>query len=85
MITWPEDEKLTAPARKNMVRFKGTALAKELEEDTHTWKFVNWSWTNDAPHKWILEDDARREVTLTMDGDGLWAMKRAEPDRAGHP
>jgi hypothetical protein len=77
MITWPDDEKLTALAQKNMVRFKGTALAKELEEDTHTWKFVNWSWTKDAPHKWILEDDARREVALTMDAEGMWATKRA--------
>ncbi len=81
MIQWPADDKLTAVALKNMGRFRSTALAKELEEDTHSWKIVNWSWTIEAPHRWILEDDARREVKATMDRTGMWTVQRTEPDR----
>ena len=76
MIKWPEEDKLTEVAQKNMGRFKVTALAKELEEDTHTWTLTNWSWTKDAPHKWTLRDDARRGVSSTMDQSGQWTVTR---------
>jgi hypothetical protein len=83
MIEWPEEDKLTKPATANLARFKKTAVSRELEEDTHTWRFQSWPWTKDAPWKWILHSDTRRLVTLVMDDDGQYVVKIAEPDLAG--
>jgi hypothetical protein len=83
MIDWPHDEKLNAASTDNLARFRATAVAKELEEDSHAWRFQSWAWTRGAPWKWILESDTRRLVTLTMEEDGEYVVKYAEPDLAG--
>ena len=83
MIEWPQEEKLNKAAGESLARFKKTAVSKQLEEDTHTWRFQSWAWTKDAPWKWILHSDTHRLVTLTMDADGQYVVKFGEPDLAG--
>jgi hypothetical protein len=83
MIAWPSDDKMNATSTENLARFRRTAVAKELEEDTHTWRFQCWAWTSYGPWKWILHSDTHRLVTLTMDEDGEYLVKYADPDLAG--
>ena len=84
MIQWPEDSTLTTLARANMARLKRTSISLELEDDARTWRFLAWAWSKEAPWRWILESDARRQVTVTMDADQTWTVKWADPDLAGH-
>jgi len=85
MIQWPEDSTLTTIARANMDRLKRISISLELEDDARNWKFLAWAWSKDAPWRWILESDARRQVTVTMNADQTWMVKWADPDLAGHP
>ena len=85
MMRWPEEDTLTTVARTNMDRLRATAACLELEEDARTWRFLAWAWSKEAPWRWILESDARRLVTVTMNADRTWTAKWADPDLAGHP
>jgi hypothetical protein len=84
MIQWPAEDVLTSKATKNLERFKRTGACQELEEDTHTWRVKSWAWTADAPWKWILESSSRRLVTVTMESNGAYMIRYADPDAAGY-
>jgi len=71
MIRWLEDERLPAPVKANMARFKATSFAKDLDESEARWRFMSWPRTDHTPLRFLLESDDRRRATFTLDAGGV--------------
>lgn len=78
MIVWPSESKLTPVAKGNLERFKATAAARALEDDTEQWRFMNWSWLAEPPIRFTLVNDQQHMVTFTLGTTGHYTMHEAD-------
>jgi len=67
---------VTETARRNLDRFRATSAASELEDDSHTWSVVEWSWREGPPLRVQLRSDAGQVVDFVMDESGTWRLRR---------
>lgn len=82
MIHWPAPEKLTKISAGILDRFKKTAAAKELEQDSREWSFVSWAWLPEPPYALVLRSADSEERYFLMEGDGRWQMRVIRPARS---
>jgi hypothetical protein len=73
---------VTETAKRNLDRFRATSAASELEDDSHTWAVVEWSWAAGPPLRVQLRSDAGQIVDFVMDVSGVWRMRREPQGRA---
>jgi hypothetical protein len=67
---------VTEAARGNLDRFRATSAASELEDDSHTWSVVEWSWRAGPPLRVQLRSDAGQIIDFLMDEAGIWRLRR---------
>jgi hypothetical protein len=69
---------VTETARRNLDRFRATSAARELDDDSHSWTAVEWSWTEGPPMRVQLRSETGEVIDFVMDDAGMWRM-RHEP------
>jgi hypothetical protein len=67
---------VTEAARRNLDRFRATSAASELEDDTQTWRVVEWTWAKGPPLRIQLRSDSGEVVDFVMDENGMWRLRR---------
>ena len=72
MIRWPAPERLSKVSAGILERFKKTAGAKEIDQDSREWVLVNWPWVPDPPYVIVARASDHEERRWVMGDDGLW-------------
>jgi hypothetical protein len=82
MVRWPASDRMSRVSAPLVERFKKTALAKELEQDSREWVLSSWPWMPDAPYLYTARasDGEERRATID-DADTLTVRVTAAPAR----
>jgi len=79
VIRWPAADRLSKTAAVILEKFKRTAAAKELEQDSREWFFVSWAWLPEPPYALTLRSGDHEERYFLIEGDGRWQMRVIRP------
>ncbi len=82
MVRWPAPDRLSKISAGILDRFKKTAGAKELEQDSREWILVNWPWLPDAPYTIVVRAADGEERQLQGDDAGRWVVRQIRPATA---
>jgi hypothetical protein len=67
---------VTEIAQRNLDRFRATSAASELDDDTHTWTVVEWSWAEGPPLRVQLRNERGGSIDFVMEESGIWRLRR---------
>jgi hypothetical protein len=72
MVRWPAADRMSKTSATVLERFKKTAAAKELDQDSREWVLMNWPWVPDPPYTIVARASDGEERRCVMGEDGLW-------------
>jgi len=80
MVRWPAADRLSRVSSPILERFKKTAEAKDLEQDSREWVLASWPWMPEAPYLFTARSsDGVEERHFVIDERDTMTVRVSRP------